>query len=76
MDLGLSEDRIQRLLRLSIEASERERQRWAIGVPLPTLPAKVEVRKGLEGNLCRCTGYEKIIHAVELASNDIGSARK
>jgi carbon-monoxide dehydrogenase small subunit len=27
-------------------------------------PTEVEVRRGLEGNLCRCTGYRKIIDAV------------
>jgi carbon-monoxide dehydrogenase small subunit len=27
-------------------------------------PAEDEVRRGLEGNLCRCTGYRKIIDAV------------
>ena len=27
-------------------------------------PSEQEVREGLAGNLCRCTGYEKIIHAV------------
>ncbi|MGD2110563.1 MAG: (2Fe-2S)-binding protein, partial [Phycisphaerae bacterium] len=27
-------------------------------------PAEEDVRRGLEGNLCRCTGYRKIIDAV------------
>ena len=27
-------------------------------------PTEAEVRKGIEGNLCRCTGYTKIIQAV------------
>ena len=27
-------------------------------------PSEQEVREGLAGNLCRCTGYETIIHAV------------
>lgn len=31
-------------------------------------PARDEIRVALSGNLCRCTGYEKIIHAIELAS--------
>jgi carbon-monoxide dehydrogenase small subunit len=28
-------------------------------------PARDEIREALEGNLCRCTGYAKIIDAVE-----------
>ena len=28
-------------------------------------PSKDEIRRGLSGNLCRCTGYQKIIDAVE-----------
>jgi carbon-monoxide dehydrogenase small subunit len=31
-------------------------------------PADVEIREALAGNLCRCTGYEKIIDAVRLAA--------
>jgi carbon-monoxide dehydrogenase small subunit len=27
-------------------------------------PTEEEVRDGLEGNLCRCTGYQNIVHAV------------
>jgi carbon-monoxide dehydrogenase small subunit len=27
-------------------------------------PTESEVKRGLEGNLCRCTGYRKIIDAV------------
>jgi carbon-monoxide dehydrogenase small subunit len=27
-------------------------------------PTEDEVRKGLEGNLCRCTGYHNIVKAV------------
>src|SRR5438105_419922 len=27
-------------------------------------PTEEEVRGGLEGNLCRCTGYHNIVHAV------------
>jgi aerobic carbon-monoxide dehydrogenase small subunit len=37
-------------------------------------PTEDEVRRGLEGNLCRCTGYQGIVDAVlEVASN--GGAR-
>ena len=28
-------------------------------------PSDEEIRHGLEGNLCRCTGYENIVHAVQ-----------
>ena len=28
-------------------------------------PSKAEIRRGLSGNLCRCTGYQKILDAVE-----------
>ncbi len=31
-------------------------------------PSDDEIRHGLEGNLCRCTGYENIVAAVRAAS--------
>ncbi|PYV33228.1 MAG: carbon monoxide dehydrogenase, partial [Acidobacteria bacterium] len=31
-------------------------------------PSREEIRKGLEGNLCRCTGYQHILKAVEWAA--------
>ncbi|MFR9731523.1 (2Fe-2S)-binding protein [Saccharopolyspora sp. MS10] len=31
-------------------------------------PADAEIREALAGNLCRCTGYEKIMEAVRLAA--------
>jgi carbon-monoxide dehydrogenase small subunit len=31
-------------------------------------PSEAEVRAGLAGNLCRCTGYAKIVEAVLAAS--------
>ena len=34
-------------------------------------PTDEEIREGLSGNLCRCTGYAKIIKAVEKASKEL-----
>ncbi|HEX3713424.1 MAG TPA: (2Fe-2S)-binding protein [Trebonia sp.] len=31
-------------------------------------PSDEEIREGLEGNLCRCTGYENIVRAVRRAA--------
>ena len=31
-------------------------------------PSEEEIRAGLEGNLCRCTGYHNIVRAVQVAS--------
>jgi len=31
-------------------------------------PSREEIRHGLEGNLCRCTGYQHIVEAVEFAA--------
>jgi carbon-monoxide dehydrogenase small subunit len=38
-------------------------------------PSEAEIRAGLEGNLCRCTGYVKIIRAVQLAAARMSAAR-
>ncbi len=32
-------------------------------------PTEEEVREGLAGNLCRCTGYDKIVRAILVASD-------
>ncbi len=31
-------------------------------------PSEEEIRRGLSGNLCRCTGYKKIVAAVQIAA--------
>jgi aerobic carbon-monoxide dehydrogenase small subunit len=36
-------------------------------------PSDAEIRKGLEGNLCRCTGYSNIVKAVQVASTAIAA---
>jgi len=38
-------------------------------------PSETEIRAGLEGNLCRCTGYTKIIKAVEVAATRMQQAQ-
>ncbi len=35
-------------------------------------PSEAEVREGLSGNLCRCTGYDAIVRGVILASREGG----
>jgi carbon-monoxide dehydrogenase small subunit len=39
----------------------------ALLVDVPT-PTREEIKHALAGNLCRCTGYTKILDAVELAA--------
>lgn len=34
-------------------------------------PTEEEIRFGLAGNLCRCTGYDKIVRAVQAAAADM-----
>lgn len=34
-------------------------------------PNRDEIREAISGNLCRCTGYNKIVNAVEKAAKDI-----
>jgi carbon-monoxide dehydrogenase small subunit len=36
-------------------------------------PSEEEIRHGLEGNLCRCTGYENIVRAVKYAAEKLNS---
>ena len=37
-------------------------------------PSDPEIREALAGNLCRCTGYEKILDAVRLAAERMSAA--
>ena len=36
-------------------------------------PSEQEIRHGLAGNLCRCTGYHNIVKAVQYAANKMSS---
>ena len=39
-------------------------------------PTDEEIERGLEGNLCRCTGYENIRKAVRSASEAMNGRRR
>ena len=39
-------------------------------------PSAKAIREGLSGNLCRCTGYTKILAAVKLAASRIPAAKR
>ena len=38
-------------------------------------PSEQEIREGLEGNLCRCTGYHNIVRAVEQGAAAMAGSR-
>ena len=38
-------------------------------------PTEAEIREGLEGNLCRCTGYQNIVKAVAMAAAEMGASK-
>ena len=35
-------------------------------------PSEADIREGLSGNLCRCTGYQNIVKAVQQAAGTLG----
>jgi carbon-monoxide dehydrogenase small subunit len=37
-------------------------------------PTEAQIRHGLEGNLCRCTGYQHIVNAVQAAARKMAPA--
>ena len=39
-------------------------------------PAEEEIRWGISGNLCRCTGYQNIVKAVQFASKKMDARRQ
>jgi aerobic carbon-monoxide dehydrogenase small subunit len=38
-------------------------------------PTEAEIREGLEGNLCRCTGYHNIVKSVQHAAELMGGSK-
>jgi carbon-monoxide dehydrogenase small subunit len=35
-------------------------------------PSEEDIKRGISGNLCRCTGYQKIFEAIKLAADRLG----
>ena len=38
-------------------------------------PTREEIREAIEGNLCRCTGYQNIVDAIEATADQLGEQR-
>ena len=38
-------------------------------------PSELEIKRGLEGNLCRCTGYVKLLEGIKRASHTLASQK-
>jgi carbon-monoxide dehydrogenase small subunit len=39
-------------------------------------PSEAEIREGIEGNLCRCTGYQNIVRAVQSAARTMAESEQ
>lgn len=39
-------------------------------------PSEEEIRYGISGNLCRCTGYQNIVKAIRAAADEMGAAKE
>jgi len=37
-------------------------------------PSEEEIRRGIEGNLCRCTGYQNIVKAIQYAAKEMAGS--
>jgi carbon-monoxide dehydrogenase small subunit len=37
-------------------------------------PSEQEIREGISGNLCRCTGYVNIVKAIQQAAGEMAAA--
>jgi carbon-monoxide dehydrogenase small subunit len=39
-------------------------------------PSESDIRHGISGNLCRCTGYNKIVEAIQYAADKLAADGK
>ncbi|MGI9483207.1 MAG: (2Fe-2S)-binding protein [Hyphomicrobiales bacterium] len=39
-------------------------------------PSEEEIRFGISGNLCRCTGYQNIVKAIQAAASDLNASKE
>jgi len=39
-------------------------------------PTEAEIRYGISGNLCRCTGYQNIVRAIQAAAQQLSAAKE
>ena len=39
-------------------------------------PSREQIKQAISGNLCRCTGYQQIVDAIESAAADMREAQK
>ncbi|MBL4600131.1 MAG: (2Fe-2S)-binding protein [Rhizobiaceae bacterium] len=39
-------------------------------------PTEKEIRYGISGNLCRCTGYQNIVKAIQVAAKELSSVKE
>ena len=39
-------------------------------------PTEAEIRYGISGNLCRCTGYQNIVLAIQAAAQELSAAKE
>ncbi len=38
-------------------------------------PTEAEIREGISGNLCRCTGYVNIVKAIQQAAGELSASK-
>ena len=48
---------------------------WRLLQEIPS-PTEEEIRFGISGNLCRCTGYQNIVTAIQAAATTLNSAKE